>query len=227
MQATIEFPFPLASTLETIGAGLTLHMDIWDSTFDTDFGSATNLGLTQLMSAIIRGGNPVGMQVIGTNLSAGHNRVRVSFDFDPAAYFQLTPPHDPVPLEPGDLIMFVFTGLVFTVGGAARTFPEISRVLQIFPPAADLDPVLTAIDTVHTIVDDIAADVPRILGLTHENMVIEYTWDGNNMVGSIIFLYDSAVNAAAHDGVTGLIERYEHEATYDGNRVQLNRVVRT
>ena len=56
----------------------------------------------------------------------------------------------------------------------------------------------------------------RVLGLTLENhWETSVVRDGaGNKISSVIELYDSAANATTHNGVTGLVARYNVTATY-------------
>lgn len=77
--------------------------------------------------------------------------------------------------------------------------------------------------------DDLHSALPRQLGLMMENHVEDDIV--RNAAGlktsSAFYLYDSKVNALAHDKATGLIETYAIAITYDANsRMSLFKVVK-
>lgn len=61
--------------------------------------------------------------------------------------------------------------------------------------------------------------IDRILGLLHSNIWTVPTWTGDNMTSAIVEIYNTEANATTHDGVTGLIGKYLHTATYSGSKV--------
>lgn len=70
--------------------------------------------------------------------------------------------------------------------------------------------------------------IARLLGLALENHVEDdIARDGSgNKTGSFLYLYDSAANATAHDGTTGLVAKYNVSATYASGKLGLFRVVK-
>lgn len=65
--------------------------------------------------------------------------------------------------------------------------------------------------------------LPRLLGLSQDNWVMDgttYDSDGN-LTAATIYLYDSAANAATHDGVTGLIGSYAVSGTITAGNLTL------
>jgi hypothetical protein len=59
--------------------------------------------------------------------------------------------------------------------------------------------------------------VSRVLGLTHENIYVSYTFEGDKHTGSTIEIYNSKANAEIHNGTTGLIAKYTLTASFDVN----------
>jgi hypothetical protein len=73
-----------------------------------------------------------------------------------------------------------------------------------------------------------AIDIDRILGLALENHVeddIVRDGDGNK-TSCTLYCYNSAANAIAHDGSTGLVAKYNVTATYTAQRMTLFTVVK-
>lgn len=69
-------------------------------------------------------------------------------------------------------------------------------------------------------------NVDRILGLTHDNVVVEHTYTDVNNTGATVYIYNSKANALTHDKVTGLLFKYTMDATYSGLLPTLHRMVR-
>jgi hypothetical protein len=68
----------------------------------------------------------------------------------------------------------------------------------------------------------------RLLGLSLENAVEDtFVFDTNGMpVSSVITCYDSAANATTHDGVTGLVAKYNVTATHVNKLPTLMKVIK-
>jgi hypothetical protein len=63
----------------------------------------------------------------------------------------------------------------------------------------------------------LGATLARLLGLSHENWGIRDTvFEGASMTAANLFVYDSAANALANDGVTGVVAAYAFAATHTG-----------
>ena len=65
-------------------------------------------------------------------------------------------------------------------------------------------------------IDTIDANVDKVLGLVHENLVVENTFDSTNKhTGYTAYMYDSKTNTDLHDKSTGLLNTYTMTVTYD------------
>jgi len=64
----------------------------------------------------------------------------------------------------------------------------------------------------------IEGDIKRLLGLNKENVWMTHIYDGvGKHVSSTVEVYNSKAAADLHDGITGLVARYEMTVTYTGN----------
>jgi len=80
-----------------------------------------------------------------------------------------------------------------------------------------------------TVLDNITEMLSRVLGLVHDNIVVDdYEYDvADNHTDCVAYIYDSKTNAELHDKITGLLYKYTLSVGIDGfNRVNLHRMVR-
>jgi hypothetical protein len=72
-----------------------------------------------------------------------------------------------------------------------------------------------------------AADISRLLGLSHEN-TYHHTrvYSGGKLTSAKIDLYNSKANAQTHDGTTGIVAKYTVTATYSGSELATMNIVR-
>jgi len=72
------------------------------------------------------------------------------------------------------------------------------------------------------------ASMNRLLGLALENHVEDdiVRDAAGNKLSSVLYLYDSAANATAHNKSTGLLAKYNVTAAYSGGKMATFRVVK-
>jgi hypothetical protein len=103
---------------------------------------------------------------------------------------------------------------------------SISIPTQIIDLESKVDIINDNVIDIKTKTDNLPADTEAVLatieeillrdvGLSHENIHQEHTWNGDLHESSIIQLYDSAANTAIHDGITGLVAAYSLTIEYD------------
>jgi len=127
-----------------------------------------------------------------------------------------------VPLAVGVL------NIVYTV------FSDAPRTVLNTNFSKELDQILTqAASNIPSLINDLIDKIIRLLGLTHENAVIDNTTydDCCQMTASRLRIFDSAANAsAATDGgseTVGLIATYLVTAEYEGpSKMKLYRMVK-
>lgn len=84
----------------------------------------------------------------------------------------------------------------------------------------------TELDLIKDQITALTQMVGRMLGLTHENIYVRYTFSNGKHSNSIIETYDSKINAELHNGVTGLVAKYSLTITYSEGHLNTHTMVR-
>ena len=122
----------------------------------------------------------------------------------------------------------------FPAGAATPAFTLADQsnpyTVTVDSSTADVEPTTLEVWIVSRLPHELALEtsVARLLGLSLENAVEDtFVFDTNGMpVSSIIYCYDSAANATAHDGVTGLVAKYNVTATHTSKLPTLMKVIK-
>lgn len=72
---------------------------------------------------------------------------------------------------------------------------------------------------------DMSGEIAIVQGLLHSNIYTVPYWDGDNMTGSLVKLYDNEANARTH-GAGGLLATFEMTGAYVGGKAQSILMVR-
>ncbi len=80
----------------------------------------------------------------------------------------------------------------------------------------NLDALIVTTDSIESKIDSMIVTLEAILGLSHENFVLDPTdfdtTDPKEMIKGKVRIYDSAANTTIDNGVTGLIREYDIDA---------------
>lgn len=107
--------------------------------------------------------------------------------------------------------------VVKVIEGGITTFHK--RSTEIVDATTEIDAVIIQLNQLTTMVS-------RVLGLTHENIYVRYTFTGGIHTGSTIELYDSKAHAELHDGTTGLVAKYTLTVSYLNGNVNSHLMVK-
>ena len=105
--------------------------------------------------------------------------------------------------------------------GDRYTYGENSDDLEIGTGITEVSGIITDVKVkTDNLPDDTSGQIAIIQSLLHKNIYVEAYWEGDNMTGSTIRLYDSAFNAGQHAGVSGQLLRLGLTGTYAGGKAQ-------
>jgi len=142
------------------------------------------------------------------------------------AAFTKESPYEVIEIEGNLLLNEGITALLNLLAGAAE---EISIAVQDVH-----DILLSMLTEIKAKTDNLPADpasqasMNRLLGLALENHVEDdiVRDAAGNKLSSVLYLYDSAANATAHNKSIGLLAKYNVTAAYSGGKMATFRVVK-